>query len=466
MAITLISVVILARLLTPEDYGLVAMVTSVTGFIGVFNSMGLSSATIQKHDITNEQISALFWINTGIGAFLMMITVGLAPLIAWFYGKSQLTLIAIAISLNSILNGLGTQHKALMTKQMLFGRLEIINISALIVGIIVSVGMGFAGWGYWALVAGGLVTSAWTTVSLWVAYPFRPSFFRKSSGIRQLIRFGANVAGFDLVMYLHRNVDNILIGKFWGSEQLGLYNKAYELMMLPIRNIRWPLNSVAFPAMSKLQSDAILFRSYFIKYCSVVAFLSMPIIAFLFICSENIIRLVLGVRWLGSVELFSILAIAGFIQPVVSLRQTVIMASGQGQRLFWLGIMEAAVVVASFICGLPWGAKGVAAAYCIATYLILHPSLMYAFKNTSVKTRDFYNAIAKPFISSTFMCICYLLVIKPMYYTPDFLAVIIALPFCVMAYLSVFYFLPGGRQGLIEYWSYLIILIERYEGNV
>jgi O-antigen/teichoic acid export membrane protein len=461
IGITFVSVVVLARLLTPEDYGLIAMVTSITGFINLFNNLGLSSATIQKHGITDEQVSALFWINGGLGAIIMLIIASLAPAVAWFYSKPQLFPITMAFSLNALLIGLGTQHGALLTKHMHFGKLAIIHISALIAGFVVAVGLALSGWAYWALVAGSLVTSAWHTGGLWIASPFRPSLPRKTSGVSQLVRFGANVAGFDLVTYLHRNVDNILIGRVWGAQQLGLYNKAYELMMLPIRNIRWPLNKVAYPAMSKLQNDPALFRSYFIRYCSVVAFISMPIVAFFFVCSENIIRFLLGVHWLGAAELFGILALAGFIQPVASLRQTVIMSSGYAPRLFRWGLIESVVVVASFICGLPWGAKGVAIAYCIATYLILHPSLLYAFKNTPVRASDFYRAVTKPCVSSILMCILYILSISRLRDASDFFVLAISLPLCLMAYITVFYMLPGGKQSLINYWEYLNILFRR-----
>ena len=344
---------------------------------------------------------------------------------------------------------------------MQFGKLGIIQVSSLIAGFVVSFSMALTGWAYWALVGGRLAASAWQTTGLWLASPFRPVWPKRTSGINQLVRFGANVAGFDIVTYLHRNVDNILIGRVWGAQQLGLYNKAYELMMLPIRNIRWPLNKVAFAAMSNLQDESEKFRSYFIKYCSIIAFISMPLIAFFFVCSENIIRLLLGDRWLGAAELFSILALAGFIQPTASLRQTVIMSSGHGPRLFRWGLIDASVAIASFICGLPWGAKGVAIAYCIGTYILLHPSLIYAFKNTPLQPLDFYRAVIKPCVASVTMSILYILTFSNLALENNLLMLAAAVPFCGFFYLLVFYMLPGGKQNLKVYWSYLSILFRR-----
>jgi len=459
--ISLVSVVILARLLTPKDYGLIAMVTSITGFVNLFNEMGLSSATVQKRNITEEQINALFWINAGLGTLIMLIILALSPALAWFYGKSQLILVTMAFSLNSFIIGLGTQHGALLIKQMRFGTLAIVQISALVAGCVTAIAVALSGGAYWALVSSTLVTSALNTAGLWVTSNFHPSLPRRGKGVSQLLGFGANVAGFNIFNYFHRNMDNILIGRVWGAHQLGLYNKAYELVMLPIRNLRYPLNRVAFPAMSKIQNDPVRFRSYFIKYCSILAFLSMPFITFLFVCSENVIRLLLGDQWLGAAELFRILAIVGLIQPVTSLRQTVIMASGHAKRLFRWGIYNAIATVISFICGLPWGAKGVAIAYSLGSYLILHPSLMYAFKDTPVRTIDFYCSVAKPALASIVMAMLYMLAIGPLQQTSDIFILAISLPFCTITYLTVFYLLPGGRRSLIEYWTYLSILFRR-----
>lgn len=459
--ITLVSVVILARLLTPEDYGMVAMVISITGFIQLFNNLGLSSATIQHQEITKDQVSAFFWINAGLGALITLLIAASAPAIAWFYNQSQLMYITLAFSTNALLIGLGTQHGALLTRQMRFGILALINLTALLAGFGVAVAMALSGWSYWALVASSLLTNAWNTTGLWLACGFRPGFPRTGSSIGKLVRFGVNVAAFDVVTYLVRNVDNVLIGRVWGAHQLGLYNKAYELMMMPLRNLRVPLNKVAFPAMSQLKNDTKRYRTYFTKYCSILAFTSMPAVAILFVCSENIIHLLLGERWAGAAELFAILAFGGFIEPVASLRQTVIISSGHSKRLFRWGLYNSAALITAFACGLPWGAKGVAVAYSVANYLILHPSLLYAFKDTTVQPIDFYRSVAKPCIASFVMALLYFLTIPALNITHDTYILLIAIPYCIIVYILIYFLLPGGRQELKEYFIYLQIVFNR-----
>jgi PST family polysaccharide transporter len=167
----------------------------------------------------------------------------------------------------------------------------------------------------------------------------------------------------------------------------------------------------------------------------------------------------LGDRWIGAIEIFSILAIAGFIQCVASLRTTVIMSSGHGSRLFKWGLCNAIVTILGFMCGLPWGPKGIAISYCISNYLILHPSLVYAFRDTPIRVRDFYSSVSKPFLASIVVCIVYMFTLGTMKQISDVYMLALSLPFCIFIYITVFCLLPGSRQNLRDYWAYIIIML-------
>jgi polysaccharide transporter, PST family len=404
LGIQMATIVIMARLLTPADFGIVAMVTAIIGMANLFKDLGLSSATIQKDKITHAQLSALFWINTCMGVFLMVAVAALSPVIAWFYRKPELIAVTLGLSIAFPLTSLSTQHRALLTRNMRFGSLALINISSLLAGLIVGVIVALSGGRYWALVISNLTICVWGTLGAWIAYTqFRPALIFRNSGIRELLFFGANITAFDFVNYFHRNLDNILIGRVWGVEPLGLYSKAYALLMLPINNIRGPLNSVAFPALSRLQGDPDLFRRYYSKFCFILALVSMPVATFLYLGSDRIIRLLLGDQWMPASSLFSILALCALIQPVASLRGLVLISCGKGGRYFRWGLYNAIATSTAFVCGLPWGAMGVAIAYTIVTYLILHPSLIYVSKGTPVNVNDFYFAVARPFVASIIM---------------------------------------------------------------
>jgi PST family polysaccharide transporter len=444
--------------LTPQDYGTVAMVTVVSGFANLFMELGLSSATIRTPEITHDQVSALYWINAGLGAAITLIIAASGPILAWFYHKPQLTLVAAGISLSSVLSSLGTQHWALIMRDMRFATMAIIRNSARLAGFLAALVLALSGGTYWALIANPVVTALWHTAGVWIASGFRPGKFRKGIRLRPLILFGANLAGSEIAYYIQGNSDNMLIGRAWGAEQLGLYTKAYSLLMLPISNLRFPLNRVAFPALSRLQNEPGAFRSYFNKYCALLSFITMPIVAFLFASSEHVIRLVLGPRWVGASGLFSILAFASFIQAPAGLRGIVQTSLGRGGRLFRLSIFSALAAVASFIIGLRWGARGVAIGYCISTYLMLHPSLVYAFRDTPLRPSDFYRSVMKPAVVSIAMGAVLLIVEGRLKGISD--APLLAIMFLAggLVYLSVFALLPGGRPLLASYWEYLNIL--------
>lgn len=461
--ITVASTVILARLLTPQDYGTVAMVTALTGFVSLFRDLGLSGATIQSRSISHDQASALFWINVGLGTLVMVTIMALAPIVAWFYQKPQLKLITVGLSFASFFNSLGTQHAALLNRQMRFRVLAYVQLPAMLAGFIAAVIVALLGGKYWALVANQVVSAIWNTAGLWVASGFRPSRPHRGIGVRQFVRFGANIAGFDLAYYFRDNMDQILVGRVWGAQQLGLYNRALALITLPLSNLRYPLGKVAFPAMSRLAEDPERYRSYYFKYSSLLAFVSMPLVAILFACSENIIRLFLGNQWLGAAELFRILALAGFLGPVASLRITVIMSSGHGKRLLRWGFVNTLAAIIAYVCGLPWGAKGVAIASCLAAYLTLHPLLVYAFKDTPVRTSDFYRSFIKPSLASIVMCILYMFTIKRFLQSSDIVVLAISVPFCLIVYLMIFYLLPGGRRSIIDFLSHISVLFRKQE---
>lgn len=400
LGIQLASTVILARLLTPDDYGVLAMVLAVTVFAGLFNDLGLSSASIQAGQLSHAQQSNLFWLNVCVGMALTVLVALCAPLVASLYGNPLLTDVTRLLSLTFLLGGISSQHGANLYRTMNFPRRGLATVGGLLIGLLVSVVLALRGQGYWALAWGTLATSAATTVLLLMLSGFRPMLPRRGTNVANMVRFGVNVTGFSFVNYFHRNLDNILLGRYWGADVLGLYSRAYMLVMLPIAAIRTPLETVAFPAMSKLRDCPEAYRQYYRRIVQGLAYLSMPTTAFLAVASTPLILIALGEQWLGVVPIFVVLAVTSFIQPVAGLRGLVFLSSGRSSELLVWGIFNTLCVCAGFAIGIRWGAIGIAASYAIVNYLILHPSLVYAFRNTPLKLRDFYAPIVPPATAS------------------------------------------------------------------
>jgi len=460
------STVILARLLTPEDYGVVAMVAVVTNFVMMFKDMGLSMATVQRDEINHGQISTLFGINVFIGLIIMLVMAALAPGVAWFYGKPELTLITLALAGTFIFGGLTIQHQALLRRQMHFGRLAVIEIAAMLNGVVAAVISAWYGAGYWALVIMQLVTAVSMAVGVWIACDWRPSLPKRGTGVRPMLAFGGHITGFGIVNYFAGNLDKILLGRFCGASVLGLYSRAYNIMMLPITRVREPLNAVAIPALSHIQNEPIRYKRYYIKLITLIAFITMPFMAFLFVCAEEVIALLLGDQWSGAVNIFKILCLAAFIQPVATTRGLVLFSLGQSKRYFTFGIINSIVIVISFILGLPWGAIGVAVAYTIATYVLLVPMLWYCFRRSPISITDFFSAVYRPAVASLTMALAMLLAHSFLVNQREIVAVCTNFTIGFSAYFLVWSLIPGGIQILRDFHGYVALIFTKIPKNL
>jgi len=458
IAIQLTSTVVLARLLSPDDYGTMAMVVAVTGFAGLFRDLGLSSAAVQAQELSHPLQSNLFWLNVTMGALLTGLVAAGSPLVAWFYGKPILTLVTLALSINFLISSLSTQHGARLVRNMQFARQACASIVGAVVTLLVSVTFALHGYSYWSLVWGYLSGTLTTTLLLFALSPFLPCLPSKETGIRQILKFGANVTAFDFVNYFHRNLDNILIGRHWGPGPLGLYSRAYQLLMFPINAIRGPINTVAFPALSKLQNHPTSYRAYYHKVIALLAFASMPLTAFLFCASGDIIRLTLGHEWAGVSPIFSALAAVGFIQPPLSLIGTVLLSSGKTTRYLQFGIYNAVIVSIAFVIGVNWGPVGVAISYAIAHYLSAYPFLVWSFSGTHVKPLDFCAAIIKPACASLLATV--VILVASIVISTGSVWIELAWKASLFGtfYLLAFSLLPKGAAEIRDYFQMLLIL--------
>jgi len=456
------STVVLARLLTPKDYGLVAMVTAMTGFMMIFKDLGLSTATVQKAQTNHQQISTLFWINVAISTIAMFVTAALAPAIAWFYNEPRLTWIGLALSTSFLFVGLSVQHQALLRRQMRFTAIVTRDIASMLIGAVLAIVLAWRGAVYWSLVAMQVGTAASGAIMLWLVCKWRPGWPVRGAGVRSMLHFGLDITGFQIVNYFARNVDKILLGRFYGPFVTGLYSRAYSLFMLPVSQIRAPLIAVAMPALSHLQNEPIRYARYYYKLSSFIAFVTMPLAGFLFVCSENIIRLLLGEKWMDANAIFKILAVAAFIQAVESTRGLTLISLGLSKKYLKFGIFHSLFVVCCFIIGIRWGAQGIASAYVMSDYLILLPSLWYCFRGTPVSLVGFFKAISQPALASLATTAVMLTAYRWLLVNqPDFVVIGACLAAGLVSYFLALVLMPGGRQTLREFFSYVPLLFTK-----
>ena len=247
--------IVLARLLSPQDFGLVAMVTVVTGIYELFTDAGLSSATVQRFAITNQQISTLFWINILVGIALSALCVGTAPFLAKFYHEPRLFGVTIAMAAGFVLNAGGVQHSAILQRQLRYVAVTAIELSAQLASIVVGIGMALAGFGYWALVGAAIISPAVRTAGVWIVTGWFPGPPKWETSVNSMLRFGGIITFNTLIVYIAYNFDKLLLGRVWGADALGIYGRAYQLINLPTGNINAAVGVIQFSALSRLQND-------------------------------------------------------------------------------------------------------------------------------------------------------------------------------------------------------------------
>ena len=460
--VDVLAVAVLARLLTPEDFGLVAMVTAVLGFLAAFKDAGLSLATVQREQIRHEQVSALFWLNVAFSLVLVAAVAGASRGVAWFYGEPRLFEISVALGATYFFSGLTVQHVALLRRQMRYRELAWVEVGAHLTGTVAAVAAALRGFGYWSLVLRALAAPCALMLLVWMASPWRPAPPWRSRDARSLVRFGGYLAGFRVVNYVGRNLDNVLVGRFLGGSALGLYSKAYGLLMLPLRMVNDPISDVAVPALSRLQSDPERMRAYYYKAVGLVAMLSMPVVAWVAAVADSFVLTLLGEQWVASVEIFHILTIPAFIGTFNVATGWVFVSSGQVHRQLACGIVNTALGALAIVIGLHWGIEGVAWALVVSAIVRRPPTVAYCYRGTPYTLRGLGRVLWRPAAASALAGLLTFGVhgwMEPGAGPP--LTLLASVPVFGAAYLAALALLPGGRALLGELLGHLRILRAR-----
>ena len=442
------SVAILARLLIPEYFGLLSMVTAITSIAERFKDLGLSNATIQKKDITHEQVSTLFWVNSGLGVAMMLMVVGLAYPVSFFYSDTRLIPITLAIALSFPLSGMTIQHQALLRRQMKFTHMAAIQIGSSILSLILAVVMALQGFGYWALVAREVSRSVFMAGGSWLCMPWVPGAPSRQAGVGSMLKFGGNLTGSNLLTFLSTSMDQVLIGKLFGPVSLGFYRQGYQLVLAPITQLSYPVQLVGEAALSRLQHDPERYRRYYQKLLSILSLVTMPLVVFLVVYSEPFVRVVLGDRWIAATPIFQVLAIAALIRPSAATAAGVMLTCGHSRKFLWLGLSTSIALVLFFVAGIPWGPVGIAWAHVWSVYLLLVPKLYWSFKGTPISLRLFFTSICKPLAASVLMGIV-LMALRAAKLVPGaFGDLCLGVVVGALVYLGFWMVMPGGRTEL------------------
>jgi O-antigen/teichoic acid export membrane protein len=395
------SLMVLARLLDPGDFGLVGMVTAFTGVLGLFRDFGLSAATVQRVEVGEDQISTLFWINIAVGSTLMLIASALAPLAAKFYHQPRILWVMVVMGVGFLFNAAGVQHSALLQRQMRFTTLAMVDVVSLVVSITAGIVMAWKGLGYWALVATSLIPSFVYSIGVWIAAAWIPGMPRRNRGVGSLMRFGGTVTLNSLVVYFAYNLEKILLGRVWGADAVGIYGRAYQLISIPTDNLNSSVGEVAFSALSRLQTDQQRLRSYFLKGYALTLGMTLPLTIICALFANDAIFVVLGPKWNGAAVIFRLLSPTIVILAMINPFSWFLWSTGRVGRSLKIALVIAPLVVTGYVLGLPYGPKGVALGYSTAMTIWVVPHILWCVHGTVLSARDIFRAILRPFLSGT-----------------------------------------------------------------
>lgn len=444
-----ISVVALSRLLAPEQFGIMAMATPFFAFLILFQDLGLTQATIQRQTISHAIVNYLFWINMAAGAVLALALLLVSPLIAWFYGEPRVGGLVAAMSILMVIYAAGAQHSAILSRKMKFQWLAIIEVASAALTMIVTVIWALADRSYWALYFGVLAGAIASTSAMWIASRWLPSAPRSCPEARASLGFGASLTGSNLANFLSRNLDNVLIGRVWGSVQLGLYDRAYKLLLFPLSQITNPLSRVMVPSLSRLIKEPERYRSGYLAVMPLILFATLPGVAFAGAMSDRLVPFALGEQWTGSAPIFSALAFAGLLQPLNNPAGWLFISQGRGGDAVRWALFTAACSMCAFALGIPYGALGVAIAISVSEYLRTPLLWAYVGRSGPVTSGDMLR-IALPFVAGAHASMLVIWLVSDLLPQQVVLGLISGFALSYAATLAIACLFPCGRAAIAQ----------------
>jgi PST family polysaccharide transporter len=389
MVIQFVITAVLARLLAPDAFGLMAMATAVTSLVALFSELGLTSATVQRAEIDQNMVSGSFFIGLALSLLLMPIVCAMAPLAALFFNDARVSHLIIVLSVSFPLSALGAQHTALLLRSMRWMTLQWTGLAGHLAGGVAGI---LVAWktdlGYWSLAITGLVAQVVTLSLIWATCPWRPSMVTNWRDARSSLDFGAYLAAFSIVTFFHRQLDNIIVGWRFGATELGYYSRGYQLMLLPLNLFNGPLNSAIEPSLCRLQNDPARWRQAFLDALALVMFLGAGVAAGLIATADPLITTIYGAGWEKAATIFQWLAVSLFAGVPMNASGWIYLSLGQTRRMFIWSLLFVPVVGLGFVLAIPFGSVGIAVSYAVTMSMMLVPCFAFASRGTPVSLLD------------------------------------------------------------------------------
>ena len=407
---SLLTSIVLARLLSPTDFGLVAMAAVFVGFIELLRDMGTGAGIVQTSRPTDELLSSVFWLNVGLGVVATALLLSLAPLAAMLFRESRLTLVLQGLSISVPFAALSVVQTSLLAREMRFRRLAIVELTGSLAGGVLGIMLALSGYAVWSLVWQSVCSVLLVSAGTCLVSGWRPRFVFRFSSLRSILGFSANLAGFNLLNYFVRNADTFLIGRYLGAQNLGLYDLAYRVMLYPLQLVSWALGRALFPVYARMQTDHVRLGAAYLKVTRAIALIVFPMMLGLVAVAEPFVQTVVGAAWSSVTPLLFILGPLAAYQAIGTTVGYIYQATGRTDVLLRWGAGAGTLLVASFVVGLQWGIVGVAACYAIVSYALAYHTFKIPLGLIGLPVSQVFDAVSRPLLCSIGMLVVVLCV--------------------------------------------------------
>lgn len=424
-AVRLASLIVLSRLLTPDDFGLVAMIIAFTGLANIFQDLGLSGATVRAKEISRPQISNLFWINLTAGTLMMLIIIGLSAHIQDFYQDDRIQTATMVMALSFLLGGLTTQHLALLRRAMWFAHLAMITVTSALTTALVALIGALLDLGYWALIFGSLSGSLVTLVMAWWICDWRASLPQRYVGTRPLARFGLHLALFNLLGFVATHVHTLIIGRLWSAVEAGLFNRADTIKNLFLSSTQGPFNHVAPAAMARLVDHPAQYCNYYYKASALIVIAFIPIVFVCAVLPSQLVSTVLGDQWTEATIILQLLSVGLLPQIISTTSGWVYLSAGDSKRMMQWGLIGWPAIILSALIGAQWSIEGIAIALSASAVCLVVPCLLFAFHGTPLQVTALCRHLWQPIVAGILASLAGIAVLQWSNITSDLLTLLV-----------------------------------------
>ncbi|THD63285.1 lipopolysaccharide biosynthesis protein [Phenylobacterium sp.] len=436
------STLVLARLLSPPEFGIVAMVAPILAFVTTLNDLGYTQAIIQHRDLSKAQISSLFWINLLMSVGLAAVLVIASPLVGWIYHEPRLPPLLLTMASLVILGTLSMIPSALLLRDMRFNQQVSVDLVGVTVSIAVTIAAAMMGFSYWSIVIGQIANAVTNLILLAILTRWRPQWPRRGVEIGHVVRFGANLTGVNIAGYFSSTADNMIIGAVAGKTPLGLYDRSFNLVVQPINQLMAPVSRVALPLLSRLREDPQLYRDTYLNMVRIGLSFTMPLMVACMVLAAPMVHFLLGPKWQAAGPILAWISFGGLVAPLTTTSGWVFATRGRTDQQLRVTLVTAALSIASFAIGVHWGAVGVAEASALSFTFLQTPLVVWgSTRDCAVRFADMAGAVWPLIVAAAAAG-------GALYLSLGFWQswrLAIALGLCYLIFGAVAFLLPGGR---------------------